>query len=68
MATVRGAKALGMEKRIGRLAPGFAPDFCVFDVPPRRPLQALLDQDGAPREVWIGGKKTTPDPFQAAAP
>ena len=62
MATVRGAKALGMEKRFGRLAPGFAPDFCVFDVKSDRPLHELLEGKNGPREVWIGGK------HQAAAP
>jgi cytosine/adenosine deaminase-related metal-dependent hydrolase len=62
MATARGAKALGMENRIGRLAPGFAPDFCICDVKSNRPLHELLEREIPPREVWIAGKP------QAAAP
>jgi cytosine/adenosine deaminase-related metal-dependent hydrolase len=62
MATVQGAKALRMENRIGRIAPGFAPDFCIFDVKSNRPLHELLESEILPREVWIAGIR------QAAAP
>jgi cytosine/adenosine deaminase-related metal-dependent hydrolase len=63
MATIRGARALGMADRFGTIEPGKSADFCVFKVSSRDPLRELLETDVLPDQVWIGGERV-----YAAAP
>jgi 5-methylthioadenosine/S-adenosylhomocysteine deaminase len=52
MATLGGAKALGLEEMVGRLQPGFAADFVVIDA--ATPGWNLLLQEGHPNPVYSG--------------
>lgn len=49
-ATIDGARALGLADQLGALTPGRRADLAVWDVDPRRPLEALVG-DGAGRCV-----------------
>jgi cytosine/adenosine deaminase-related metal-dependent hydrolase len=53
MVTWRGAKALGMEGLVGRLAPAMRANYCVFGVSGDDPLGALLEGDAALGDVGI---------------
>lgn len=57
MATVRAARALGMEDLAGSLVPGRRADFVVFPVDGPDPLGNVLDHPVQPREVWAGGRR-----------
>jgi 5-methylthioadenosine/S-adenosylhomocysteine deaminase len=64
MATIDGARALGMEREIGSLEPGKKADFVLFDVdhvewvPYRDPLQALVwsASSASIRQTWVDGR------------
>ena len=64
MATIDGAKALGLDGEIGSLEPGKKADFVVFDldhpewVPHRNPVQALVwsATPASIRETWVDGR------------
>jgi len=55
MATVRGARALGMAGRVGTIEEGKMADLCVFDVGVGEPLREVLERGAGPESVWVGG-------------
>lgn len=57
MGTIRGARALGMQREIGSLQPGKFADFLVFDSTASDPLEAILQSAAIPKSVWIDGKR-----------
>jgi 5-methylthioadenosine/S-adenosylhomocysteine deaminase len=69
MATIDGARALGMEGEIGSLEPGKKADFVLFDldhiewVPFRDPLQALVwsASSASIRQTWVDGRPVLVD-------
>lgn len=65
MATINGARALGLEKHIGSLEPGKAADLCAVDLsatelnPCYHPASHLVYAAGREHvsDVWVGGKR-----------
>jgi aminodeoxyfutalosine deaminase len=57
MATTRAAKALQMESSVGSLTGGKRADFVVFKAGGNNPLNAILETDQLPMQVFIGGEK-----------
>lgn len=65
MATIEGAKALGMDREIGSLEPGKKADFVLFDLnhaewtPYGDPVQALVwsASSASLRETWVDGRR-----------
>jgi cytosine/adenosine deaminase-related metal-dependent hydrolase len=55
MATVRGARALGMADRVGTIEVGTVADLCVFEVGAGEPLREVLERGARPEGVWVGG-------------
>jgi 5-methylthioadenosine/S-adenosylhomocysteine deaminase len=53
MATIRAAKAIMMEDRVGSIAPGKFADFISFD----DSLDEVLEKSVLPKSVWIGGER-----------
>jgi cytosine/adenosine deaminase-related metal-dependent hydrolase len=53
MATIRAARAIGMDSQVGSLTPGKAADAVAF---PARDLDDLLNHPLLPSAVWIGGR------------
>ncbi len=59
MGTLRGARALGMDDRIGSLDPGKQADLVVVPLEPagtRDPLENVLRSSVAPTHVYVGGR------------
>jgi cytosine/adenosine deaminase-related metal-dependent hydrolase len=56
MATMRAARAIEMDDRVGSLAPGKLADFVASPVSGDDPLEQLLHNRALPSRVWIGGK------------
>ena len=59
MATLNGAKALGLEKELGTLQAGKLADFCVFNLPdpsPQNVLENFLEQSSTNILTVIDGK------------
>lgn len=69
MATIDGARALGLEGEIGSLEPGKKADFVLFDldhvewVPYRDPIQALVwsASSASIRQTWVDGRQVLVD-------
>jgi cytosine/adenosine deaminase-related metal-dependent hydrolase len=69
MATIDGARALGMQDEIGSLEPGKKADLVLFDldhvewVPYRDPAQALVwsASSGSIAQTWVGGRQVFVD-------
>jgi 5-methylthioadenosine/S-adenosylhomocysteine deaminase len=69
MATINGAKALGMEDQIGSLEPGKWADICCVDLqalhmqPLYEPVSQLVycAEDSDVSDVWIGGRQVLED-------
>jgi cytosine/adenosine deaminase-related metal-dependent hydrolase len=59
MATIRGARALQMDRTIGSLAPGKAADVVAFKVSSNDPLEEILTNTEVPTAVWIGGERVS---------
>ena len=57
MATVRAARAVGMESEVGTLSPGKAADCVVFPARSSDPLREVLETDANPAEVWVAGTR-----------
>lgn len=57
MATVEGARALGLGGRVGELAPGRLADLAFHRVDPSAPLEALTTGEGEVAGVWVGGRR-----------
>lgn len=55
MGTLRGARALGMEKEVGSLSIGKLADAVIFPVGTNDPMGDLLQGAAEPSAVWIGG-------------
>lgn len=56
MATTRAALAIRMQASIGRLAPGYHADFCVFPVSSNDPLREILESSVLPTAIYISGR------------
>jgi len=59
MATIRAARAIGMEGEVGSLMPGMAADCVVFPVEGDEPLVEVLAEEVKPVAVWVGGEMMT---------
>ena len=70
LATVGGARCLGLEGRVGRLEVGYAFDACLVDLAGFRADEPLtrfekyvhLGDDRHIRQVWVQGRDVTPPP------
>ncbi|MDB5298576.1 MAG: Aminodeoxyfutalosine deaminase [Phycisphaerales bacterium] len=56
LATVRAARAIGMEDRVGTLEAGKAADFVTFPAAGNDPLAGVLESEALPTGVWIAGE------------
>ncbi|HWE96684.1 MAG TPA: amidohydrolase family protein [Tepidisphaeraceae bacterium] len=56
LATVRPARAIGMETRVGTLEGGKAADFVLFAASGNDPLATVLESETLPKQVWIAGE------------
>ena len=57
MATLCGAKALGIETIAGSLTPGKLADYVVFPALDKNPLSTILQEQVFPIGLWIGGSR-----------
>lgn len=60
MATTGAARAIGggLDRRLGRLAPGCAADFTAWDLTDKSdPLKAILETAALPTQTWMAGHK-----------
>jgi cytosine/adenosine deaminase-related metal-dependent hydrolase len=57
MAMANGARAIDMSGRVGVLSTGAAADFVFYRASAEDPLESILSDASAPREVWIDGKE-----------
>jgi cytosine/adenosine deaminase-related metal-dependent hydrolase len=55
MATIHGARALGVEEVVGSLKAGKAADFVVFPAEAPDPLTNILENQIQAKQLWIGG-------------
>jgi cytosine/adenosine deaminase-related metal-dependent hydrolase len=58
LATVRAARAIGLEDRAGTLEAGKAADFVAFPAAGNGPLAYVLDSGARPTGVWVAGTKS----------
>jgi 5-methylthioadenosine/S-adenosylhomocysteine deaminase len=58
MATIRGARALGMADRVGSLTPGKTADVASFPASSDdNPLDEILRGDARLADLWLGGQR-----------
>lgn len=55
MATIRAARAILQDSKLGSLTPGKYADVIAFDVQGSDPLAFILETHGLPCRVWIDG-------------
>jgi cytosine/adenosine deaminase-related metal-dependent hydrolase len=63
MITIRAARALQMDARIGSLAPGKQADIAVFPVKSENPLLEILENSVVPHSLWIDGRELDRPPL-----
>jgi cytosine/adenosine deaminase-related metal-dependent hydrolase len=61
MATVRAARAIGEEQKVGSITPGKAADLVAFAVRTCDPLTEVLEGNVVPQKIWVGGIEMTKD-------
>jgi cytosine/adenosine deaminase-related metal-dependent hydrolase len=61
MATLHGARALGLDRSIGTIAPGKSADLVAFHALGDQPLREILETKIGPEHVWIEGKLIAKD-------
>jgi hypothetical protein len=58
MITVRGARAVQLQKQIGSITPGMRADLVAFDVRSADPLLEILEApDLTPKHLWMDGER-----------
>jgi cytosine/adenosine deaminase-related metal-dependent hydrolase len=62
LATIRAARALGLDQKVGSLTPGTAADIVAFRNKGAVPLLNLLEDDAIPTAVWSSGKNVARAP------
>jgi cytosine/adenosine deaminase-related metal-dependent hydrolase len=60
MATINGARALGLAHQVGTLTPGRRADLLAFPISTPNPLTELLEHHILPQRLWINGTESSP--------
>ena len=57
MGTIRAARAICQERKVGSIVAGKCADFAIFPIKSSLPLVEILEESTLPSQVWIGGKR-----------